>query len=155
MSGKSSANKFSSIVKLRKKDMQNCERKIMQNENKIASKKTQINELQEEFANLTMPQSGSFDLYRVFEEAKRMLLVRLDILKEELEALEIIKITLQEQYKQCHIEYEKVRFLEKKAQDELIKKLKNREAKEIDEIALMLFVNANEAAKKSYQMGGN
>ena len=149
------SGKFSSIVKLRKKDMQNCERKIMQNENKIASKKTQIDELQEEFVNLTLPQSGSFDLYRVFEDSKNMLLARLAVAKEELEVLEITKVTLQEQYRQCHIEYEKVKFLEKKEQDELLKKLKLKESQEIDEIALMLFNNASKSATKSSQMGGN
>ncbi|TLD96776.1 hypothetical protein LS71_004010 [Helicobacter jaachi] len=134
--------KFSSIVSLRKKDMQACERSILQNENKIASKQTQIGAFQEEFLQLQMPQNGTFYAFRAYEESKNMLLSHIAFAKQELEGLLANKALLQEQYKKCHIEYEKVKFLEKKAQDEMIKRLKRQEALEIDEVALMLYNNA-------------
>lgn len=61
--------KYSSILTLRKKDMQQCERAIMQNENKIASQKTLIDEICDEMVKLTPPQSGSF-VERLEEDTK-------------------------------------------------------------------------------------
>lgn len=131
--------KFSSIVALRKRDMQECERSIMQNENKIASKKMQLSELEDELHHLCMPQNGTFYAFRAYEDGKRMLLFRIDEAKRELDALFANKNLLQTQYQKCHIEYEKVSFLDKKAQETLLKKLKLAEKKEIDDIAIMLY----------------
>ncbi|CAM3382089.1 flagellar export protein FliJ [Helicobacter labetoulli] len=134
--------KFGAIVNLRKNDMQRIERSIMQNENKIASKQSQIAALQEEFLGLKMPSGGAFYAFRAFEETKNMLLAHIALHCAELESLQANKALLQEQYKKSHIEYEKVKFLEKKEQDSMLQKLKEQERLESDEIALMLYSNA-------------
>lgn len=113
----------------------------MQVENQIASKHSQIQALQDEFYALKMPQGGSFEIYLTFEESKKHLLAHLDSVNEELEVLHIRKVTLQEQYKQLHIEYEKMNFLNKKEQDAILKKLRIKERLEVDEIAVMLYKN--------------
>ncbi len=79
--------KFSAIVSLRKKDMQECERIIMQNENKIASKKMQIDEIADELVALQMPQKGAFDVFRAYNEMKRMLLLAMHNVQQELDEL--------------------------------------------------------------------
>ena len=71
-----------------------------------------------------------------------MLLTHLALQNAELEFLQANKALLQEQYKKSHIEYEKVKFLEKKEQDSMLQKLKEQERLESDEIALMLYNNA-------------
>lgn len=131
-------------MNLRKNDMQRIEKSIMQNENKIASKQSQIAVLQDEFLSLEMPNGGTFYAFRAFEETKNMLLSHIALQNAELESLHANKALLQEQYKRSHIEYEKVKFLEKKEQDSMLHKLKQQEKFESDEIALMLYNNAGD-----------
>ena len=133
--------KFSAIVHLRKRDMQECERAIMQNENKIASKRMQIDDIADELVGLKVPQSGAFQAFMAYEELKKMLLFRMGIAQQELEELHTNKMLLQEQYKKCHIEYEKMASLEKREQESMFKNLKLKEKKEVDEIATMLYSN--------------
>lgn len=121
--------------------MQKIEKSIMQNENKIASKQSQITALQDEFLGLKMPSGGAFYTFRAFEETKNMLLSHIALQCAELESLQANKALLQEQYQKSHIEYEKVKFLEKKEQDSLVQKLKRQEDSQSDEIALMLYNN--------------
>ena len=136
--------KFGAIVNLRKNDMQRIEKSIMQNENKIASKQSQIAALQEEFLGLKMPSVGAFYAFRAFEETKNMLLSHIALQCAELESLQANKALLQEQYKKSHIEYEKVKFLEKKEQDFVLHKLKMQEKIQSDEIAFMLYNNVGD-----------
>ncbi|WP_295701712.1 flagellar export protein FliJ [uncultured Helicobacter sp.] len=138
--------KFSAIVSLRKKDMQECERIIMQNENKIASKKMQIDEIADELVALQMPQKGAFDVFRAYNEMKRMLLLAMHNVQQELDELLKEKRVLQEQYKKHHMEYEKMSFLDKKEQEAMIKALKIQEKRETDEIAIMLYGNPESRA---------
>ena len=51
--------------------MQKLERSIMQNENKIANKQSQIAALQDEFLGLKMPSGGAFYAFRAFELNKK------------------------------------------------------------------------------------
>lgn len=133
--------KFAPLVELRKNNIQKCERELLQIENHIASKHSEIQALQEELYALEVPQGGSFGIYLTFEESKKNILAQISFAHEELEVLNIRKITLQEQHKQLHIEYEKMKFLNQKAQDELLKKLKRMERVEVDEITMMLYKN--------------
>lgn len=133
--------KFASLVELRKNSIQKCERELLQIENRIASKHSEMQALQEEFYALKAPQGGSFRVYLTFEESKKNVLAQISSMQEELEVLNIRKVTLQEQYKQLHVEYEKMKFLNQKAQDEILKKLKRRERVEVDEVAMMLYKN--------------
>lgn len=133
--------KFSAIVDLRKKNMQKCEREIMQNENRIANKHNQIAHLNQSFENLKIPQNGSFDCFRAFEISKKAILYEIEMATQELQDLQNTKNALQERYRHLNIEYEKIKLLDKKVQDEAIKELKYREKIESDEIATMLYNN--------------
>lgn len=126
--------------------MQECERIIMQNENKIASKKMQIDEIADELVALQMPQKGAFDIFRAYNEMKRMLLLAMHNAQQELDELLKHKLILQEQYKKHYMEYEKMSFLDKKEQEAMIKALKIQEKREADEIAIMLYGNTESRA---------
>lgn len=133
--------RFSAIVHLRKRDMQECERTIMQNENKIANKQMQIESIADEIVELKAPQYGTFYAFIAYNEVKQILFNRLSVAQNELEELLTHKAFLQTQYKQYHIEYEKMAFLDKREQEEILKAIKNREEKETDEIATLLYNN--------------
>lgn len=122
--------------------MQQCERALMQNENKIASQKTLIDEICDEMVQLDMPQSGSFYAFQIFSNQKAMIESNLRFATEELHILLMQKTQLQEQYKKLSIEYEKILFLDKSEQDHMLKRLKKQEELEIDEVAVMLYNNA-------------
>ena len=91
-----------------------------------------------------MPSGGAFYAFRAFEETKNMLLAHIALHCAELESLQANKALLQEQYKKSHIEYEKVKFLEKKEQDSVLQKLKMQEKFQSNEIVLMLYNNAGD-----------
>ncbi|RDU59331.1 flagellar export protein FliJ [Helicobacter marmotae] len=131
--------KFSPIIDLRKKDMQECERAILQNENNITNKRAQIERIADELVGLKMPQNGMFSAMQAYNEMKKMLLAHLQNIQDELNELLLHKNSLQNQYKKHHIEYEKIAFLDKKEQDKMFKALNNREKREVDEIAMMLY----------------
>ncbi len=133
--------KFDAIVRLRKKDMQECELTIMENENKIASKRMQLDEMQNELMKINMPLVGTFYAFMAYEEMKKMILLRIQKARDELEKLFENRYFLQTRYQKCHIEYEKMAFLEKREQDEILKKIKMKEKKEADEIAMMIYNN--------------
>jgi len=132
---------FSAILSLREKNLQKCEREILQNENLIANKKSEIEVLNSQFLALETPKSGEFITLMAFEKQKTIFASYIDKIKNELEMLLNRKIALQKQYKELNIEYEKVKFLEQKEQDALIKKINDKEKAELDEVALMLYNN--------------
>ena len=135
--------KFSSIVSLRKKDMQECERVIMQNENRIANKQMQIDAIADEVVKLEMPRSGTFYAFKAYDEVKKMLFYRMSVAQSELDELQANKAILQAQYKKCHIEYEKMAFLDKREQENMLQAIKMQEKKVVDESAMMLYNNVD------------
>lgn len=136
--------KYSAILNIKKNALQQQERKLLENQNKIANKQRQIAQLNDELHNLQIPQSGDFMLFSAFERQKYMVLGQIDIAKEELEALEIQKATLTHLYKESSVDYEKIKFLDTKIVESKLQQLRKQEEHQIDEVALMLYNNGGQ-----------
>lgn len=133
---------FSALLKLRKNDLDNAERKVIACEGRLVLQQKVINDLRAQFLALEAPKEGTFHTFNIFSNAKHIITNQINEANIELESIKAHKAQLQEHYKKCHIEYEKIKFLQKQVQDKLLAKAKRKEQLESNEIALMLY-NSN------------
>jgi flagellar biosynthesis chaperone FliJ len=131
--------RFSALVSLKKNAMQKSER-VVQNANKnLLNAKEALRESLAELHNIPSPQQGiisDFLANRTLLESQRALISHNEewvayTQKELLEA--------QEQLKRDMIEYEKFSYLELQEIEKLLKAKKLKEAKDLDEVALMTY----------------
>ena len=97
----------------------------------------------EQLQDLTPPTNGQISN---FLANKSLLDAQRNLIKHNQELLSFSKTEMQkakEQLKLDTIEYEKFKYLEFEEQKKLIKKAKIKEAKDLDEIALMTYANKN------------
>lgn len=137
-------SKFTSIVKVRKQQMDKIE-------TLLAKARFQKSELEQKLAltckeieNTEVPSSGSISVMVCFRE-------RLDILRKEKVRFDKMLLMkgnevkqLQDKYKIAHMEHEKIKYLENQDFEEWMEKIKKQEQLDMDEISNMLFVNKGE-----------
>lgn len=105
-----------------------------------------IQATQEEIANFTqaisdveLPSSGSSLAFREVYESKRAYLQKIEESSQTLSSLKAQKGQKQQEYQLYQLEFEKIKYLQKKEIDSLIAKMKQKEQNQLDEIAVMLY----------------
>ena len=131
--------KFDQIVKLKKLDVEKIERELLKQNQKIEKANQELTQFKIEFSKFEYPKTGNFALITQFKTMQTAFLREIKQKEEELVFLENQKILLQGQLKDKQLEYEKIKYLQGEAIKKIVKNLKKEEAKNIDEIALMLF----------------
>ena len=133
--------KFSQIVKVKKRVLEDIEIKIVTINNEISTISSEIDELTKKIQNPVKPEGGDFFLMQMaLEEVSNFRRAKMQKQKF-LEGLESNLKRLKLEYKLAHMEYEKIKHLEELEIDKSLKKLKKLESKEMDEISMMLFNN--------------
>ena len=131
--------KFDQIVKLKKLDVEKIERELLKQNQKIEKANQELTQFKIEFSKFEYPKIGNFALITQFKTMQTAFLREIKQKEEELVFLENQKTLLQGQLKDKQLEYEKIKYLQGEEIKKMVKKLKKEEAKNIDEIALMLF----------------
>jgi flagellar biosynthesis chaperone FliJ len=131
--------KFDALVKLKKLDVDKLTREIIKQNGKIAKANQELIALNEEFNKIEYPKSGNFSMITQIKIMQNALLNQINLKKEEIKFLENQKNLLNAQLKDKEIEYEKMKYLQGEEIKKIINKLKKEEAKNMDEIALILF----------------
>ena len=131
--------KFDQIVKLKKLDVEKIERELLKQNQKIEKANQELTQFKIEFSKFEYPKTGNFALITQFKTMQTAFLREIKQKEEELVFLENQKTLLQGQLKDKQLEYEKIKYLQGEEIKKMVKKLKKEEAKNIDEIALMLF----------------
>jgi hypothetical protein len=131
--------KFDQIVKLKKLDVEKIERELLKQNQKIEKANQELTQFKIEFSKFEYPKTGNFALITQFKTMQTAFLREIKQKEEELVFLENQKNLLQGQLKDKQLEYEKIKYLQGEEIKKMVKKLKKEEAKNIDEIALMLF----------------
>ena len=131
--------KFDQIVKLKKLDVEKIERELLKQNQKIEKANQELKQFKIEFSKFEYPKTGNFSLITQFKTMQTAFLREIKQKEEELVFLENQKTLLQGQLKDKQLEYEKIKYLQGEEIKKMVKKLKKEEAKNIDEIALMLF----------------
>ncbi len=133
--------RFSSLVNVKKNTMQKSESAFQKANAVFFSAKEALKNSLEQLQDIAPPQNGQiadFLANRTLLDAQRSLI---NHNKEWVNFSEAEMQKAKEQLKLDTIEYEKFKYLEYEEQKSLIKKAKIKEAKDLDEIALMTYSN--------------
>jgi len=102
-----------------------------------------IEEAYVELHTLSVPREGDFSLYRQMQLLKKRAQDNIGFNKHNLALAENALLKAMQQLKTANIEHEKFKYLETTEIEKIIKKKKLQEAKELDEVALMMFNGKN------------
>ncbi|WP_024787475.1 MULTISPECIES: flagellar FliJ family protein [unclassified Lebetimonas] len=130
--------KFSSVVKIKKQVVQKLEKDVQKINFSITKLNKKIENLQNILFSLTLPENGNFSLFSQIKSQQHLLRGEMEKLKNQIIVLENRKNELMNELKKANIEYEKMKYLENEEIKKILKKAKLKEAKEMDEIAILL-----------------
>lgn len=131
--------KFTPLVKLNKQKADEVEQMLQKNAQEIVLKQEEIDALVREFASLQEPKSGFYQAFLTFVEHKNYYRTMIDEKAYELALLKQKRGELQELFKEKNIEFEKAKYLENLEIKKVLEKVKKQEAKDLDEISVMLY----------------
>ncbi|WP_297814257.1 flagellar export protein FliJ [uncultured Helicobacter sp.] len=136
--------KFTQLVLLHKKKVNEIEMMLQKNAQTIRSKQSEIDVLVQEFATLQEPKSGIYQDFLTFAYHKEEFRQTIDFKVQELAQLKHQKQKLQEDFKLQNIEFEKAKYLEGLEIKKMVEKAKKQEMRDLDEISVMLYANHKE-----------
>ena len=137
-------SKFTAVVKIRKKAVDDVENAIFAVDALITKTKTALLETKNKFNTLQPPQSGSYSSIIVFEDMKKAFRIEIEGIKALLAEHQNRKNMLIGQLKEANAELEKMKYLDSEEIKKVLKARAVREAKELDEIGVMLYNNRSE-----------
>ena len=105
----------------------------------ISTIKKKIENSYSELRSLEIPQGGDFSLFRQMQLLKHRITDEIGFNKYNLQMAENALIKAMQQLKTANIEHEKFKYLETTEVEKVLKAQKLKEAKDLDEVALMMF----------------
>jgi len=131
--------KFDSLVKLKKVKIDEVENEVSKLNQAIFQAQEELNKIKQEFSDFQYPKVGNFSLLQQFKILQTALLNQINQQQTNLNMLENQHNHLIEKLKEVNLEYEKFKYLQGDEIKKHLNKLKEQEAKDMDEIALMLY----------------
>lgn len=135
------SSKYSSVIKLRKQQLDKAEAKLTKTRQKILQCEEELKEATKTCESLNLADKGSIVLLRsslkmqeIARDGKRLIKQKLDLLKKELAHNHHL-------YKRAHLEFEKMKVLENEELKKIKKILQKEEEKFIDELAITRHFN--------------
>jgi len=122
-------NKFDSILKIKKNNLEKCEKEIAKINHNIATIKSKKKVYQLKINNFEYPSSGSSTDFQVYNSTIYGYRIELRTITEDLDVEEHRLINKQNEYKFHNIEFEKILYLKKEAE-----KLREQEEKKKEEL---------------------
>jgi flagellar export protein FliJ len=136
--------RFFDLLKVKKQRVSDIQQQLQDVQNRKKRLKEKIAKVDREVADFKMPQKGDFlkmqlsrKLLNQLLMAKEELLENLSLRNKQIEGLKTL-------YQEATIEYEKIAYLHQEEIDKELQKRHYQEAKRLDEIANILFVNQRE-----------
>lgn len=133
--------KFTAIVKVRKKAVDDVQNAIYAVDIEISNAKSKLSTTEDRYFTLESPHEGSFSNMIVFEDIKKAFRYEIDELRELIENLIKRRDRLLEELRIANMEFEKMKYLESEEIKKFLKAKAQREAKDLDEIGVMLYNN--------------
>ncbi|WP_458700168.1 flagellar export protein FliJ [Sulfurospirillum sp. 1307] len=134
-------SKFTPIVKVKKQMMDRVETLLAKARYKEQNISKKLSFTCKQIEETKVPKEGSISLMLQFRENLKILRDEKSNLSRELEISQNEIKQLQDKYKRARMEYEKMKYLEKRDFEEWMKKIKKQEQLDLDEVSTMLFVN--------------
>ena len=119
--------------------MQNVELELANINAHIQATQEEIVSFTQAINKIALPSSGSSLAFREVYEGKRAYLQKIEDSSAYLSSLKAQKGQKQQEYQLYQLEFEKIKYLQKREIDSLIAKIKQKEQKDLDEVAVMLF----------------
>ncbi len=130
--------KFDSIVKVKKQAIDNIQRNIQKINASIQKLKEEIDSLNSSFLSLEIPKEGNFAILNQIKHQQSILRDEIKRLENQVVILENRKRELLKELKKANIEYEKMKYLQSEEIKKELKRLKLKELREMDELAILL-----------------
>jgi flagellar biosynthesis chaperone FliJ len=130
--------KFSQILKLKKRRVEEIENALTEVRAKKRRTLLEIKNIVDEISRLKTPTSGSFAQVSIAFLSLSKLSNQKKSKELELEQIDLQIQEIQELYKEANIEFEKIKYLEDEEIKKALEALKVQEAKDMDEIANLL-----------------
>ena len=130
--------KFDSVVKIRAQKVEKIENDIKKINSSIAKLKEKINNLNSLLLSLHLPTKGSFSQIAQINSQKNLIRNEIDVLNNQIIILTNRKNELLHELKKAKVEFEKMKYLQSEEIKKIIKEIKLKEARELDEIAILL-----------------
>jgi len=131
--------KFDDLVKLKKMDVDKIQQNLTKQNSKIEKAKMELNNLDTQLKEIEYPKSGNFSMINQIKILQNAMLNQIKQKNNEIQILQNQQNLLKSQLKDKELEYEKMKYLQGEEIKKYLKKLKQEEDKNMDEIALMLF----------------
>ncbi|WP_299327686.1 flagellar export protein FliJ [uncultured Helicobacter sp.] len=129
---------FDALIKAQEQKLNMCELQIVRANNQVASKQSEMSALVAELARLQRPDSGSFDTFLKANARKRAFVFEIDSIQEGIAILKAQIAALESQHRSLYVEFEKLKHIREKQREEMVKAMKQKEQKELDEVAILL-----------------
>jgi len=133
--------KFSDIVKIRKRKVDELQDYLARLEFSIQQTKKEIETLVNDLYSEKTPNEGSIRELLAIQEIKKAYKIEIENKKAHLSNLLQNKQNIIEMLKDANMEYEKMKHLHELELKKIADTRKQKEAKDLDEIAVMLFNN--------------
>ena len=133
--------KYDKLVEARQSQLDKLETEVAQCNMRIAKKKQDIERLTLELNDVKIPHSGQISMIAAISNGKHVMVQNIKDEEQNLSALKNVLKSLKAKYKELFIELEKAKHLKSTELQRMIKELKRKEQKDLDEVATMLFGN--------------
>lgn len=133
--------KFDQVVKLKKLKAEEVENDLLSLNKQIENEQNKIVKLNEELANIKYPNSGNFSQILQIREMMKAEITQINQIQNGIEELNNQKQIINKRLKELKLDYEKIKFLQGEEIKKELKKRAQKEAKDMDEIAIMLYKN--------------
>jgi len=130
---------YSSLVKIKKERLDMMEKSVQSCHQTIRQIQERIENAYNDLRGLKIPEKGDFSLYRQMQLLKQRVQDEIAFNKHNLHMAENALIKAMQQLKTANIEHEKFKYLETHEIEKVLKAEKDREAKALDEAALMMY----------------
>lgn len=137
--------RFSQILRFRRSIMDKIEQEVMQVNNLIFSKKSEIESLHKTIAEFSPPDTQEYRLFLAYREMLSNIREKITAENNILQMLESRKIDTLKRFKKAQIEYEKVNELHLEEVQIALKKAQRRELKNQDELAQIKYIERKKA----------
>ncbi len=131
--------KFDQVVKLKKLKAEEVENDLLSLNKQIENEQNKIVKLNEELANIKYPNSGNFSQILQIREMMKAEITQINQIQNGIEELNNQKQIINKRLKELKLDYEKIKFLQGEEIKKELKKRAQQEAKDMDEIAIMLY----------------
>ncbi len=134
--------KFDSVVKVKKQKVDTIERNLQKINASINELNNRIEDLNKTLLSFSIPKEGNFALLNQIKHQQHILRGEIQNLKNQIVILENRKKELLEELKTANIDYEKMKYLQAEEIKKIIKEKRLKEARDMDEIAILLRKNS-------------